>query len=142
MLTHCLDVLPNLRKCFLKEIFILRHMLSTHSSYFVALHLNFFFADTYGLNETINAMCGTRETLDMGILRQHSLSLAEVRVFASALPSPHRSTVLSVCPPTNIRFRFFDASASASKVFLSHCILARIVACTSKKTGSVRATRC
>ncbi len=53
--------------------------------------------------------------------------------FASALPSPHTSTVLSACPPTNSRFLFFDASASVRKVFLSHCILARITACTAKK---------
>jgi hypothetical protein len=29
--------------------------------------------------------------------------------------------------------RCFDASAAASKDFLSHCILARIAACTAKK---------
>jgi hypothetical protein len=32
--------------------------------------------------------------------------------------------------PTVIRLRFFDASATASKDFLSHFILARIAACT------------
>ena len=34
---------------------------------------------------------------------------------------------------SHLRFRFFDTSASVSKVFLSHCILARIAACTAKK---------
>ena len=53
--------------------------------------------------------------------------------FPSALSSPHRSTAWSVCPQTAIRFRLFDASAAASKDFLSHCILARIAACTAKK---------
>jgi hypothetical protein len=53
--------------------------------------------------------------------------------FASALASPHRSTSLSAYPPTAIRLRFFDASAAASKDFLSHCILARIADCTDKK---------
>jgi len=55
--------------------------------------------------------------------------------FASALSSPHRSTALSSCPPTNIRFRFFDVSASASKDFLSHCKLhlGRITVYTAKK---------
>jgi hypothetical protein len=32
------------------------------------LHLNFFFAATYVFYEPINTMCGTRETLHMGIL--------------------------------------------------------------------------
>ncbi len=53
--------------------------------------------------------------------------------FTSTLTSPHTSTGLSGCPSTNIRFLFFDASTSASKVFLSHCILARITSCTAKK---------
>ena len=50
-------------------------------------------------------------------LCQDSLSFAETRTFC------------------NIRFRFFDASSftNTSKVFLSHCILARIVSCTAKK---------
>ncbi len=47
MCSHCLNALSGLRKCFLKEIFIPRHMLNTHSSHFVALHLNFLFATTY-----------------------------------------------------------------------------------------------
>jgi hypothetical protein len=47
MCSHYLNALPGLRKCFLKEIFIPRHMLNTHSSHFVALHLNFLFAATY-----------------------------------------------------------------------------------------------
>ena len=49
--------------------------------------------------------------------------LSRQRHFSSALPSPHRSTTLSAWPSTNIRFRFFDVSASVSKVFLSHHIL-------------------
>ena len=47
MCTHYLNALSDLCKHFLKEIFIPRHMTNTHSSHFVALHLNFFFADTY-----------------------------------------------------------------------------------------------
>jgi len=54
--------------------------------------------------------------------------------FASALSSPHRSTALSSCPPTNIRFRFFDVSASASKDFLSHYILG-VLRSTLPKNG-------
>jgi hypothetical protein len=68
MCSHCLNALSGLRKCFLKEIFIPRHMLNTHSSHFVALHFNFFFAATYVFYVPIKAMCGTREALDMGIL--------------------------------------------------------------------------
>ena len=68
MCTHCLNALSDLCKCFLKEIFIPRHMTNTHSSHFVALHLNFFFADTYVFYVPIKAMCGTREALHMGIL--------------------------------------------------------------------------
>ncbi len=66
-------------------------------------------------------------------LRQHSLSLEETLRFESTLPSPHRSTTLSACPPTNIRFRFFDSSACVCKVFLSHSILTCMTVCTSKK---------
>ncbi len=36
---------------------------------------------------------------------------------------------------TKMRLRFFDASASAIKVFLSHCILSRIAVFTAKKRG-------
>jgi hypothetical protein len=39
-----------------------------HSSHFVVLHLNFFFASTYVVYVPIKSMCGTRETLHMGIL--------------------------------------------------------------------------
>ena len=53
--------------------------------------------------------------------------------FPSALSSPHRSTALFACPPTTIRFRFFDTSDVGSKDFLSHCILSRITVCTAKK---------
>ncbi len=53
--------------------------------------------------------------------------------FASVLSSTHRSTTLSVCPPTDIRLRFFDVSATTNKDLLSHCIFPRIVTCTDKK---------
>ncbi len=39
-----------------------------HSSHFVALHLNFFFDATYVFYLPIKSMCGTRETLHIGIL--------------------------------------------------------------------------
>jgi hypothetical protein len=60
--------------------------------------------------------------------------------FASVLSSPHRSTTLSVYPPTAIRLRFFDVSAAASKDFLSHFILACIAVCTVKKRVRQRST--
>ena len=53
--------------------------------------------------------------------------------FPSALPPATRSTGVSAQPPTDIRLRFADAFASASKVFLSLAMRDRISACTSRK---------
>ena len=100
MCTHCLNVLSALRKCFLKQICIPSHMLNTHFSHFVALHLNFFFATTYDFCEPINSTCGTRETLDMGILRQYSLSLAEARALCISIAFSTQIHSI-VCMPSN-----------------------------------------
>jgi hypothetical protein len=75
-------------------------MLNTHFSHFVALHLNFFIAATYDFCEHINAMCGTRETLDMGILRQHSLPLAEARALCISIAFSTQIHSI-VCMPTS-----------------------------------------
>jgi hypothetical protein len=65
-------------------------------------------------------------------LRQHSLSLAEALTLSISTVFSTQIT-WSVCPPTDMRFRLFDASADESNDFLSHCVLARIAVCTAKK---------
>jgi hypothetical protein len=96
--------------------------------------------------EPIKSMCGTRETLNMGILgsdqgespfarpiHHHREDVFWPQLVDDLAQETTNEWHCFVLTRAICGFRLFDASADASNDFLSHCILARIAACTDKK---------